>query len=220
MKHRCTPSAPRGLTLLELLLTMVIFSLVIGIFSQALFQISLFSQAATRAGGQWQHGWASGFALDDYFSSLRFQDTPGSQRIEGTSYELTVWWIAQSSSQEGRPVRAQLVLRRMPAARTDLQEKEASWGLYLTDADGSESLRARWPYPVSFRYSNLQGQSYLAWPPASEGPLDVRRETLPRSVSVVDGRDAIAHAWAVRGLTQPGLAPQVEPFMPGGAAAP
>lgn len=212
--------AERGLTLLELLLTLVIFSLVIAIFSQALFQIGQFSQAASRAGDRWQQGWSSGFALDSYFASLRFPDQPGSQRSEGTDNELTVWWIAQSSSREGLPVRAHLVLRPLATSDTSRGNANESWGLFVSEDDGVEALFARWPHPVSFQYLNSGGELHAAWPQPLQGLTSVRLETLPRAVRVVDGRGAIAHAWTFGGLTQPGLAPNVQPFMPGGAAPP
>ena len=220
MKRGRSAAAARGLTLLELLLTMVIFSLVIGIFSQALFQISLFSQAASRAGDRWQKGWATGFGLDDYFASLRFPDTSGSQGFEGTANELIVWWVAQSSAQEGQPVRARLTLRPMARVGTSRHDSDESWGLYVAEGSGTDTLRARWPHPVSFRFLNSAGLLYSVWPQSAQPALSVRQETLPRAVWVVDGRGAIAHAWTFGGLTQPGLAPQAENFMPGGAASP
>lgn len=215
----------RGLTLIELLLTVVIFSLVIAIFSQALFQVALFSQAATRVAAGWQQRWSTGFALDDQFAALSLLVVPGEERAVGNASEFTVWWSELSGDRAGLPVRVRLSLRpgprdSLPMGRgaEDAGNGRAAaatpWLLFASDGQGNEVARARWSGAVMFRYQNSAGDVMPTWPAPTAPASDVRFESLPRGVQIVDANGALVHVWVYAGLTQPGLMPRAA-LMPG-----
>jgi len=205
----------RGLTLIELLLTFLIFSLVIAIFSQAVFQISLFARSSARTTTMWQERWATGFALDDYFSGLVL---PGAGRADletiGGPDQLATWWVERAGENEGLPERVTLSLRALAA-----DERSGRWGLYLGHEGTADKLAARWEYRVSFRYVDSKGSMFTAWPPPLQRARGVQDEALPRAVWVVDDRGAIAHVWHFGGLTQPTLAQRSGAFAPGSGFA-
>jgi len=203
------PPPARGLTLLELLLTVVIFSLVIGIFSQALFQISQFARASASTAGLWQQRWLSGYALDEVFVAMTLPTAAGDPGASGDSTTFSTWWTEGAGAQAGRPIRVQLRLRPLNA-----QAGPTAWGLFVDDGNSNESLRARWDFPVGFRYGDAAGGTASAWPPRREA-ADIRDEALPRTLWVVDETGAIAHAWTYLGLTQSALMPRRDPFIPG-----
>lgn len=204
MKSRLRRCRMRGLTLLELLLTVVIFSLVITIFSQAVFQISLFERASARSMGGWQRQWASGFALDDYFRGLVLAPDAKESQATGSARSFVAWWVEQAGGAAGRPVQIAMFLREIGSAG---KSESQGWGLFAAAQEsGGEVLLARWNVAVSFEFINSAGLVDSVWPPLTSDATTVAYEVLPRAVRVVNAQHAIMHQWVYSGLTQPGLA--------------
>jgi len=212
---RLSSGGQRGLTLIELLLTFLIFSLVIAIFSQAVFQISLFARSSARTTSMWQQRWATGFALDDYFSGLVVHGA-GTDNLAaiGGPDQFATWWVERAGEEAGLPIRVRLSLRSLGG-----DGRDGRWGMYLDRGDATDELAARWEYRVSFRYIDSKGSMFTAWPPPLQRARGVQDEALPRAVWVVDDRGAIAHAWHFGGLTQPNLAQRRNAFGPSSSLA-
>lgn len=191
----------QGLTLLELLLTVVIFSLVITVFSQAMFQIGLFERASARSAGGWQRQWAAGFALDDYFHALVLAPEAQQPPASGGARSFSAWWVEQAGDAAGRPVPVALSIRRQKATQG------AGWDLFVAAQGGAEVMLAHWEREVSFQFINSSGEASDVWPPLSSDPGVVSYEALPRAVQVLEkDRRVVVHQWVFDGLTQPGLA--------------
>lgn len=195
-----------GLTLLELLLTVVIFSLVISVFSQAVFQISLFERASARSMGGWQKQWGTGYGLDDYFRAMVMAPEGKDPLVQGNASRLSAWWVEQAGALAGRPVPVTLELR--PLSESTLQARLATepWGLFELKDRVAPVMLARWDAAVQFEFVNAAGESQVTWPVLNTGAASVADEALPAVVRVVNSQRQIMHQWVYAGATQPGLA--------------
>lgn len=201
MRRATTQRLNRGLTLLELLLTVTIFSLVVAVFSQALFQVGVLEQATARHLGLWQREWLQGFALDDYFAAQLENMEPGAKPAAGEPLRYTTAWVEQAGSGAGQVRAVTLTLR---AARTG-----SDWELAWKSGDEAEVVLTQWAQPVQFRYVDMRGRVTDQWP----GLQSAAGETLPSAVQVVGAREALLHQWNFAGWAQPRLT------QPGAAAA-
>jgi len=212
LTHRHRRRTQRGLTLMELLVTVVIFSLVITVFSQAMFQVSLFERTSARNMGVWQRDWASGFGLDDYFRSQVLAPEAKEPQTLGDSQIYHTWWLEQAGDGLGRPVPVDLALRPLGRAASE-------WGLFARSKDGAELQLARWPTEVRFRFVDASGRVSDVWPSPQAAADVVVQETIPRAVQLVDAQEALVHQWVYPGITQGALA-QYSRGQTSGLAAP
>ena len=187
-----------GLTLLELLLTVVIFSLVVTIFSQAIFQIGVFERASVYSMGGWQREWTKGFALDDYFKSQVLVPEAKLPQASGGPRFFKTWWLERAGEATGRPVQVELALRALEPGKPDT-------GLFMQTQGAPEVQVAQWERSVSFEFVNGAGDVSDSWPVNSTGPAAVTDEVLPRIVRLLDAKKTLIHQWSFQGLTQPGL---------------
>lgn len=192
----------QGLTLLELLLTVTIFSLVVAVFSQALFQVGVLERATARHLGQWQREWLQGFALDDYFAAQVEDLTVAAKSVQGDATHYRSTWVEQAGRGLGRVQAVTLTLRAQTSSDT-------GWELALQSGEEPETVLAQWARPVQFRFVDARGRSSQSWPGAQTAP----GETVPSAVQLVDGNAALLHHWHFAGWTQPAL------VRPGAAAA-
>lgn len=194
----------RGLTLIELLVTVLIFSLVITVFSQAMFQVGQFERASARSAVGWQRQWDTGFGADDFFHGMTLPPEASQQPATGNYRQFSAWWLEQADSAAGRPVLVTLVIRKLESAD---QLTRADWGMFLAAQGSAEILLARWGREVNFEFINTAGEVLSVWPSLTSTPQTVAYEALPRAVQVVDSaRQVLLHRWVFAGLTQPGLA--------------
>ena len=211
--------AVRGLTLIELLLTLVIFSLVLGVFSQALFQVAQFERSFERNTMQWQKVWNTGFALEEVFDRLQLLPESRGAAVKGSELLFEATGVSNVAGQEGQAVRWVMLLKPSPAESTDPLAPPA-WGLWLKlqplqELAGAGLLGtterevARWPSPVRFEYVNFAGAGYANWPPLNAGlsgsaaasnALDA--QWLPSAVRVVSQQGRLMYVWAVRAPAQ------------------
>ena len=194
-----------GLTLLELLLTVVIFSLVISVFSQAVFQISLFERASARSMSGWQQQWGTGYGLDDYFRGMVIAPEGKDPLVQGNSSQFSAWWVEQAGTMVGRPVQVRLELRPLSASTLQARVAAEPWGLFELNDAVEPVMLARWDTAVQFEFANVAGESLATWPVLNTGAVTVADEALPAVVRVVNAQRQIMHQWSYAGNTQPGL---------------
>lgn len=194
-----------GLTLLELLLTVVIFSLVISVFSQAVFQISLFERASARSMGGWQQQWGTGYGLDDYFRGMVIAPEGKDPLVQGNASQFSGWWIEQAGAMAGRPVPVTLELRPLSASTLQARVAAEPWGLFELKEGAAPAMLARWDAAVQFEFANGAGEVQATWPILNTGAATVADEALPAVVRVVNSQRQIMHQWVYAGTTQPGL---------------
>ena len=209
-----------GLTLLELLLTVVIFSLVISVFSQAVFQISLFERASARSMGGWQQQWGTGYGLDDYFRGMVIAPEGKDPLAKGDASQFSGWWVEQAGALAGRPVPVTLELRPLSVSTLQARVAAEPWGLFELKEGAAPVILARWDVAVQFEFANGVGGAQATWPVLNTGAATVADEALPAVVRVVNAQRQIMHQWVYAGVTQPGLtrATSAAPF--GMAATP
>ena len=195
-----------GLTLLELLLTVVIFSLVISVFSQAVFQISLFERASARSMSGWQQQWGTGYGLDDYFRGMVIAPEGKDPLVQGNASQFSGWWVEQAGANAGRPVQVSLELRPMSTSTLQARVAAEPWGLFELKEGAEPAMLARWDAAVQFEFANAVGEPQATWPVLNTGVANVTDEALPAVVRVVNAQRQIMHQWVYAGNTQPGLA--------------
>jgi prepilin-type N-terminal cleavage/methylation domain-containing protein len=201
---RPRPRHQSGLTLIELLVTVVIFSLVITVFSQAMFQVGQFERASARSAVGWQRQWDTGFGADDFFHGMTLPPEAVHPLATGSYRRFSGWWLEQADTAFGRPVPVTLAIRKL---ETSEQSTGADWGMFLVTQDRAEVLLARWDREVNFEFINTSGDVLSVWPSSTSTPQSVSFEALPRAVQVVDSaRRILVHRWVFAGQTQPGLA--------------
>ncbi len=202
MKAAFARHREQGLTLLELLLTVTIFSLVVAVFSQALFQVGVLERATARHLGQWQREWLQGFALDDYFAAQVEDLAIPVRTVEGDATHYRSTWVEQAGRSLGRVQAVTLTLRAQAPAGP-------GWELVLQSGEEPDAVLAQWAQPLQFRFVDARGRSSERWPGAQTAP----GETVPSAVQLVDANAALLHHWPFAGWTQPSL------VRPGAAAA-
>lgn len=210
MRPNGSASYQRGLTLLELLVTMVIFSLVIGVFAQALHQISLVERRSSDIAKQWPRLWQQGFAVDDAYKTHQAVSRKGDFEASGDSRRFEALWVVETGEYAGRSVRAELRLR--PERELDPQRAASeSWvltrrwiedpNLKLTRLELGETVQAKWPFAVRFRYLSATASPSENWPPLRTRAGGRFVEGTPRAIQLLSADGSLAHMWLFRGNT-------------------
>lgn len=187
----------RGLTLLEMLVSLVIVSLVVTILAQAMGQLARIERlleggqlrsAVVALRAEWVRTALNGLLP----GSIEAERLRGSEReLQGMSSEVPQW---PSSG----PARLHLRLR------TDPRGESTSLELLPDPVAGSEAaavLLLQWPGREGrFVYLDAQGNWGDRWPPASStapDPSAVASRTLPRAVALDAGPEGPGYLLAV-----------------------
>ena len=151
----------RGLTLIELLVTVVILSFTVALMSGAFGQIAQMLRVSTEHSNGFLGRWNQSRALYDMVANMVIDPTL-EQPFTGRPEQLDMVTLAVPDSPPGAPRAARLLLK--PAADAD-----NSTDLLLDTSaqrSGSAALRlTRFPGRLEFRYVDRQGEEHLQWPP-------------------------------------------------------
>lgn len=175
-------SSQTGLTLVELLVSMLIMGFVLTLVSQAVFQVSQVTRSAQNAtaalAGRWAGGWAVSSALANLVAP---PEVPLGKAFEGTPDRLSAYTtMPVDGGQTGvKGFLLELVSTRDDAKDTAMQASYPS----LNATSNLPATVANFPGKVEFAYLDSSGQLQSQWPPLA---LSATRQPddLPRAVVV------------------------------------
>lgn len=147
-------SLQSGLTLIELLVSLVILGFVVTIMSGAFFQIAQVVRVAENVNGEFQPQWVRLNALTDLVANLALPDenpqpfVGNSAGFEGFSLSLPQgdWGIAQ-------------------AFTVKLVQTKQSSELTVSASEGKPMVVAAWDEPMALEYLSVDGSAHSVWPP-------------------------------------------------------
>lgn len=171
-----------GLTLVELLVSMLILGFVLTLVSQAVFQVSQITRTAQNATadltGRWASGWTVGPLLANLVAPI---EAPLGKAFEGSGTRLAGYTtLPPDGSQTGiRPFVLELVVSSDAAGTTTMRATPSAAGDGRAGSDAVASFAGR----AEFAYLDAAGQLQPQWPPVS---VSATREPddLPQAVVV------------------------------------
>lgn len=152
-----------GLTLVELLVSMLILGFVLTLVSEAVFQVAQISRSAQAVTAQLSTRWSGGWAAAPMIANLVApKEVPDDQVLAGESLRLA-GYTTQPGGAENTGVRA-FTLELRPA-----RDASPRSDLVALDGDGfgtptTESLIATFEGRVEFAYVDAAGQITPVWP--------------------------------------------------------
>ncbi len=158
-----------GLTLIELLVSLVILGFVITIMSGAFFQVAQVVRIAENVNGQFQPQWVRLHALTDLVGNLVLpEDVERPFQGDGKGFEGFSLSLPQSD------------WGNVQAFRAKLEEKQQGGvDLTITVAEEKPIVVASWDIPVELEYLATDGTTQSVWP-----PLGKVTDALPSGVVV------------------------------------
>lgn len=155
-----------GLTLVELLVSMLILGFVLTLVSQAVFQVSQITRTAQNATadltGRWAGGWTVGPLLANLVAP---SEALAGKAFEGSPNRLSGFTtLPPDGSQTGvKPFTLELVTSPDGNTTTAMRATPSAAG---TDRPGSDTV-ANFAGRAEFAYLDASGQLQAQWPPVS-----------------------------------------------------
>lgn len=194
----------RGLTLVELLVSMAILGFVMTLVSQAVFQVGhivrVADESVIRLGERWKAGWALGPVMSNLVAPLEGGDRP----LTGSAVRLEGYSSASLRGDDLGVHPVVLLLRRGRQGGTEM--------LYQVNGLALEqTVVARWPDRIEFRYRSVRGVETDQWPPWTRSERDA--VLLPEAVQLVNPRSGeVAMAFGVPAPAERQLPSGINPF--------
>lgn len=156
-----------GLTLIELLISLVILGFVVTIMSGAFFQVGQVVRVAENVNGQFQPQWVRLNALKDVVANLVLPENV-EHPFTGDSRSFDSYSLSLPQGDWGTVQAFKVKLEDRPQGGTDL---------LLGAGDEKAVVVASWDIPVQLEYLMVDGSAESMWP-----PLGKKVEDLPRGV--------------------------------------
>jgi prepilin-type N-terminal cleavage/methylation domain-containing protein len=143
-----------GMTLIELLVSLVILGFVVTIMAGAFFQVAQVVRIAESVNGQFQQQWVRLHALTDLVANLVIQDS--ARPFEGDSTGFSGYSLSLPQSDWGEIRQFQVKLQSTPQGGSELSVAAES---------EKAMVIASWSIPVKLEYLAIDGSSQSMWPP-------------------------------------------------------
>lgn len=154
-------SQQRGVTLVELLVTIVILSFTVALMSGAFTQIAQMLRVSTEQSNGFLGRWNQSRALYDIVANMVIDPTL-EKPFTGQYDQLDVVTLALPDGSAGIPRLARLRLK--PASDDDKSTDLMLENPTMQSASGATRL-TRFPGRLEFRYMDHRGQEQVQWPP-------------------------------------------------------
>lgn len=143
-----------GLTLIELLVSMVILGFIVTIMSGAFFQVSQIVRIAETVNGQFQPQWLRANSLVDLVANLALPE--GVERpFKGDSSGFEGFSLSLPQGDWGT----------VQAFKASLKSQQGGVDLIVAGTDDKPVVLASWDGPMEFEYLTVDGASESMWPP-------------------------------------------------------
>jgi general secretion pathway protein J len=169
----------QGLTLIELLVTMVLLSFIVALMSSAFVQISQMLRISSEHGNGFSGRWVQSRALNDIVANM-VVDPALPVPLTGAPTRVSLTTLSLPPSANGIAQRATLVLRSVNDGATALQIAPTLNTTARSEGIGFEL--ARFTGRLSFIYLDAQGREHAQWPPLGATQLD----KLPTAIGLRD----------------------------------
>jgi general secretion pathway protein J len=173
------PNHQQGLTLIELLVTMVLMGFIVALMSGAFVQISQMLRISSEHGNGFSGRWVQSRALNDIVGSL-VADPALPIPLTGAPARVSLTTLALPPSVNGVAQRVTLELRADSSGATTLRLERL-----LEPGIRSEETMfelARFGGRLSFFYLDAQGNEHPQWPPSGATQTD----KLPSAIGIRD----------------------------------
>ena len=159
-----------GLTLIELLVSLVILGFVVTIMSGAFSQMAQVVRIAENVNGNFQGQWVRLNALRDLVANLTLPKNI-EKPFSGNDTGFEAYTLAMPQRDWGQVTLATATLKPNTDGGTDL---------FVSAENVPPLIVASWKMPVVMEYQTIQGATESVWPPMSGKAEDV----LPRAVVI------------------------------------
>jgi len=170
MTSRAGLQKQAGLTLIELLVSLVILGFVVTIMSGAFSQMAQVVRIAENVNGNFQGQWVRLNALRDLVANLTLPKNI-EKPFSGNDTGFEAYTLAMPQGDWGQVTQATATLKPNADGGTDL---------FVSAENVSPLIVASWKMPVVMEYQTIQGTTESIWPPMSGKAEDV----LPRAVVI------------------------------------
>ncbi len=183
----------RGLTLMELLVSMAILSLVMALVAQAVSQTALVARAAQDSAQELHSSWNKGWVLRDLFSNLAAAPEGGDEPLKGAADRISGLSLASISgtAQGVQAFRLRLERDRQSQQTLLIDELWAPTG----GGEPRPAVIARFDKPVEFAFQDAAGRLHDEWPTAAFDPKDVHAAVLPRAIVLRESQNKEPLMW-------------------------
>jgi prepilin-type N-terminal cleavage/methylation domain-containing protein len=209
--HVCLNSAQRGLTLVELLVSMVILGFIMTLVSQAVSQVThivrVADDASRQLGGRWSQGWSLNLSLSNLVAPIEGRATP----FRGGPLSIEGYTSLPFLGDESGVAFFELLLQPAPP----LADRRLASHMTNVLARGSKESRAE-PVAVlegrvEFQFRTRRGQWVANWPP----PLETAStpDLLPAAIMLRDADSGrLLMVYSIPASESFQAPPQVSPF--------
>lgn len=159
-----------GLTLIELLVSLVILGFVVTIMSGAFYQVAQVVRIAENVNGNFQGQWVRLNALRDLVANLALPKNV-EKPFTGNDTSFEAYTLAMPQGDWGQVTLATATLKPNADGGTDLS---------VSAENMPPLIVASWKMPVVLEYQTIQGTTESVWPPMSGKAED----GLPRAVVI------------------------------------
>lgn len=159
-----------GLTLIELLVSLVILGFVVTIMSGAFYQVAQVVRIAENVNGNFQGQWVRLNALRDLVANLALPKNV-EKPFTGNDTSFEAYTLAMPQGDWGQVTLATATLKPNADGGTDLS---------ISAENVPPLIVASWKMPVVMEYQTIQGTMESIWPPMSGKAED----GLPRAVVI------------------------------------
>ena len=179
-----TSKHQNGLTLIELLVTMVLLGFVVALMSGAFVQIAQMLRISSEHGNGFSGRWTQSRGMQDMVANM-LPDPGYDVPLVGKSAEMTLTTMALPPVASGVAQRATLILKTSSFA----SDAETATALQLTPFNEPKARTDVAPFEVAkykgrlfFVYLDASGVEYRQWPPAGATQTD----KLPSAIGLRD----------------------------------
>ena len=165
-----SPHRQAGLTLIELLVSVVILGFVITIMSGAFFQVVKIVRLAENVNKGFQPQWLRSHALTDLVANLIMPENVD-RPFKGDSGEFTGFSLLLPQGEWG--------LAREFTAKLVPSPQGGGVDLTVIPKEGKPMVLASWDRQVRFEYLDVEGASQSMWPPFSK-----TQDAIPSAIAI------------------------------------
>lgn len=162
-----------GLTLIELLVSLVILGFVVVIMSGAFFQVAQVVRIAENVNGQFQSQWIRINSLKDLVGNLVLPESI-EKPFQGDGNGFEAYSLSLPQNDWGDLQQFRVKLSSVKQGKTDL---------VVTVGDAQPVVIGSWDMPIQLEYLTVDGAAVSMWPPLGRGVEDMPRGVIVRASS-------------------------------------